>query len=437
MPLMNRIKPSLNRVKLDVYFKETGGSKTICTAPYSGLYFTAEGLIKPCCAFSDAFAFGRYPQISIFEALNSKNRKKLQQYVKNNNLSFGCNNCLQNINNGNYKGSISSLYSKYASHGEIKIIDFELSYFCNLDCVMCYLHTNKKENSPIYDANFLKEIEPFLLRIEACRFYGGEPFLIPAYYKIWDFIKNNNPQCQVHIQTNGSIFNNEIKSLLQQLNAFLGISIDSMNPNLYENIRKGAIFNKLLTHINEFNEIASSQGKPITLSVCPMPLNWKEIPDILKFADTIQSRVFFNTVTYPPHFSFLYTPSTELLVIADFLKNHQSINHKNPYSYENNQKLQGLISSLVSLIATQKQIEQNIPTISLREFIEELRIRLQNDSVFQELLSLTKGFDDNMPLSKYFLFYINQLSKEEIVFTISNITKKNDIQYLKNMFQIQ
>ena len=55
------------------YFSDTGiKNHSICNAPFAALYFTPEGLIKPCCAYSDLQNFGAYPETGIRHASSKK-----------------------------------------------------------------------------------------------------------------------------------------------------------------------------------------------------------------------------------------------------------------------------------------------------------------------------------------------------------------------------
>ena len=124
-------------------------------------------------------------------------------------LSSGCELCLDIIKNKNFSGLLPPLYdivsskiSKYPT-----VMEFELSNNCNLQCIMCpgrnssSFNTNEKAEF-IYDDAFLLQLEEFLPHLNEAKFIGGEPFLIPIYYKIWEILslfdltkKDNNSIC--------------------------------------------------------------------------------------------------------------------------------------------------------------------------------------------------------------------------------------------------
>ncbi|HNW69522.1 MAG TPA: radical SAM protein [Bacteroidales bacterium] len=432
----NKIHPSFAPETMSGYFENTGLFKNskICNAPYTGLYFTPEGLIKPCCAHADLYSYGCYPEVSIHDALTSVNRKLLQKHMNNNSLAFGCQPCLNNISSGNYRGSISSLYKKSSTGKYTEVIDFELSHFCNLNCIMCYLHTDVQADNEIYGDKFLEDIKPYLSDTLTSRFYGGEPFLINTYYRIWEFLAQNNPKCQVHIQTNGTVFNRNIESLLNKLNVFLGVSIDAISPSLYEKIRKGADYNKVMEHTRLFNEVMQSQGKSLTLSFCPMPLNWQEIPAIFEFADTLRCILFFNTVMYPVDFSFGYLHSTAIAKIANELERFKLQRSDNPHQSENFRNLQNFIRGLFALSEENGKIELEFQPMALHKFLAEFVILTGDKSLVSDLEDLMAPFDKNMAVSPYLQAHFKQLSRQERIFLINKIVKNKDIAYLKNIF---
>ncbi len=433
----NKIRPSFTPGILTEYFENTGSYKNnrICNAPFSGLYFTPDGLVKPCCAFSDSLAYGYFPKNSIGDILNAPNRKALQKHMNKNNLSFGCQACLKNISSGNYRGSISSLYQKYKSAKYPEVIDFELSHFCNLDCEMCYLHTKLKVNNEVYGNKFLEEIKPYLSRTMATRFYGGEPFLIKIYHDIWNLLAQHNKECQVHIQTNGTIFNKDIEDLLNKLNIFLGISIDAITPSLYEQIRKGADYNKVMEHTQRFNEIMQSQGKSLTISFCPMPQNWQEIPAIFEFANQMKSMLFFNTVNFPSKNSLSFLSSSVISNIAVKLDHYLPQHSNNPHQKDNILNLKNFIQGLFALSNKNKKTEQDIQPQTLRDFFQVLAKRADDEHLISCLKKLMENFDMNMPVSPYLQANIRQLDKTELVFLLDTIIKNKNITYLKNIFQ--
>lgn len=435
MKKRKKILPSISaQTKADYLKTIDSKSKFICTAPFTGLYFTPDGSVKPCCTLLNNFKFGTYPSDSIKEILKSENRKTLQKYIKKDSLEFGCQNCLKNIEIGNYKGSISSIYQKY-KHGRYpKVIDFELSHFCNLDCEMCFLHTSVQQESNIYNSVFLREIKPYLKKLESAKFYGGEPFLIKIYRDIWDIIIAENPKCNVHIQTNATIFDEYVKSLLHKADVFIGVSLDAMNPELYEEIRRGAKFENVKKNILSFNEIMKSQGKSLLISFCPMPKNWQELIPVVLFAESINAKVFFNTVNFPSTYNLNYLPSSELIkikenIVADFTTHNMDIN-------KNKNEISNFIDGLNKIIEKQIEIEKEYTWLSLSEFNELLYKLINKKALVKELIELLtlSGFKEKF--SPYIIAEICTSDINSLETLVESIVKNQDIDYVRKLLVI-
>ncbi|MGM0650856.1 MAG: radical SAM protein, partial [Bacteroidota bacterium] len=83
-----------------------------------------------------------------------------------------------------------------------------------------------------------------------------------------------------------TIVNNDIKALMEAGNFFLNVSIDSMNKTTYEQIRKGASFEQVMKNLNYFMDYSKRKNTILSMPVCPLTLNYKELPDIVKFCNS-------------------------------------------------------------------------------------------------------------------------------------------------------
>ncbi len=297
----NKIKPTVEKEVIDKYLEFSSGKLPVCNAPFSSLYFHPDGEVGSCCLNKTWYSLGKYPGQTLSEIINSRNRKLQQRYIAKNNLSLGCNICNENLNSGNFAGVMAFDYKNLKPDNKIRRIDFELSDFCNFNCVMC--ERDKSDKKIIYDDAFIKELYQYLIKLKSTNFLGGEPFLIKIYYKIWDIIINENPECNINIQTNGSVYNEKIAELAKNKKVFISLSIDSVKKETYEFIRKGSDFNLIMKNFSLFNSAMSEKKHSMYISVCPTVYNYKEIPDIVKFANDNKCRIFFNRVMSPLNIS--------------------------------------------------------------------------------------------------------------------------------------
>ena len=122
-------------------------------------------------------------------------------------------------------------------------MEFEMSNQCNLECIMCngYVSSSIRQNrdklppvhSP-YDEKFVTQLRPFIPHLREAKFFGGEPFLIPLYFKMWDAMMEINPSINIFVITNGTVLTDKVKTLLSLGNFELAVSIDSIRKDRYE-----------------------------------------------------------------------------------------------------------------------------------------------------------------------------------------------------------
>jgi sulfatase maturation enzyme AslB (radical SAM superfamily) len=81
---------------------------------------------------------------------------------------------------------------------------------------MCNLHSKDYSLSEEQENIILNKIKPLISQLKKVRFYGGEPLLIPIYRKIWKLIVESNPKCNILLQTNGMLLDEELISLTKK-----------------------------------------------------------------------------------------------------------------------------------------------------------------------------------------------------------------------------
>lgn len=283
------------------------------------------------CCYNRKEVLGKFPQNTIKEAWTGAAAEKLRQHIKNNDLGGGCNTCQELILAGNYKGTKAYHYDEFAhapstsdkiksmlgisSLGYPRILEFELSNTCNLECTMCSGHFSSsirknRENLPAlenpYTPAFVEQLTEFLPHLTDMKFLGGEPFLIDIYYDIWEKIIEINPKIKVHITTNGTVLNNRGKRILEQLNVAIILSIDSLDKETYEGIRVNAKYDRMMENLAFFKQLVREKGTYLTFAVCPIISNWQTMPQMLQTANDEGINLHFNVVWAPEYLSLQY-----------------------------------------------------------------------------------------------------------------------------------
>lgn len=318
-----------------------------CHAPFVNLNFEQNGNVRACC-YNTEHILGKWPEKSINEIWNGPQAKVLREHIRNNDFSVGCQECGKMIESGNYRGVRANFsdeyapksfetahrYLKYKWTGKVpypKVMEFELSNRCNLECVMCngYFSSSIRKNreklpaleSPYNDA-FVEELDDFIPHMTDAKFLGGEPFMIDLYLKIWERIRALNPNMRIHITTNGTFLTERVKKLLEGLKVGIILSTDSVNKETYNKIRINGQFDKVMNNLEYFRQYAKRKKTFISMAVCPITLNWHELPEMLNFCLEKNISLYFNAVFHPKELSLKELPTGEQQKIIDFLKKH-------------------------------------------------------------------------------------------------------------------
>jgi sulfatase maturation enzyme AslB (radical SAM superfamily) len=254
--------------------------------------------------------------------------------MKDEDLSMGCQGCHELISTENYNALPAKNFDNlpFNPTSYPSKIDFELSNECNLECIMCRgefssaIRKNREQLPPIksvYDQNFIDQLEEFIPHISHSHFLGGEPFMIPIYLDIWDRMIKLNPTIRISVQTNGTILTGRVKAILNSMKFEIGVSIDSIDETNYQLIRKNGNFKKVLSNIEYFRNYCKENKSLFHISFCPMIQNWQELPAVIRYVNSLDCEVFFNTVSFPKECSLSYLSANELDKIIESLSNEE------------------------------------------------------------------------------------------------------------------
>lgn len=392
--------------------------KPICNAPFTSMYFRPDGTITPCC-FNTEFIYGKYPENTVKQIWNGKEIKALRKAMLHNNLSHGCRVCEQHLINHNSEAAGFHQYSYLKIKKNPTKLELELSQKCNLNCIMCFQSKCNQEKE-IYDGQFIKQISEYLSHVEYMDYIGGEPFINDLYFQIWDIIVEKNINCINIIHTNGTIWNNRIKQLLENGKFQLSISLDSVNKDIYEKIRINAKLEKTLKNINYFINSTLNPEDNIMINVCPMRNNDLNVTEIIKYTSSIRSKIYFNTVYTPYHLSLIGAPLNELKstlrYYQDFLIEYKNITEQNKASFI------GLINQLKSFIVNKEILDSKI-TLNY-QYSEVLEL------LMKKLSPLVSNNEKHMIKNKLNAVFSSLLIDFPVVSGINLILKNDNIQFM-------
>lgn len=308
-----------------------GPRKLACYNPFVNLYFNSRGQGVVCCRNQDT-VLGTYPENSIKEIWFGDVANKLREHLLHNDLSMGCQYCEHQFNTSRFYG-LPSMHADYYSSTKVtypKIIELELSNTCNLQCVMCSgivsssIRKWREKLPPLeshYDEEFVRQLSEFLPHAKEIKFYGGEPFLIETYYKIWDKLLSINSKAKLHVVTNGTVLSDKIRDYLKKLNFTITVSFDALDKKLFESIRQGADYDKVKKNIEEYNVLLG--GKGLSLSLTPMKMNCREVPRVIDYCNSMNATINLSFVENPAEVALWTMSSIELKELEIFYNSYK------------------------------------------------------------------------------------------------------------------
>ncbi|HUH73278.1 MAG TPA: twitch domain-containing radical SAM protein [Chitinophagales bacterium] len=319
-----------NKFKAYNQYRPDGAKKHFCYVPFNSLTFSFKGKVYSC-TYNRDIVLGNYPENTIDEIWNGEEANKLREYMRNNDLSYGCQHCKYFFDKEKFSNLKPLVFDKYSDIDQVnfpRVLEFEMSNVCNFECQMCsgevssMIRKNRDHLPPIdvpYDKEFVKQLEKYIPHVKEAKFFGGEPFLIDIYHDIWDKMLEINPKIEFFLITNGSVWNNRVRNLLEKGHFEIAISIDSLQKEKLERIRKHAKFETLIANIHNFNKYAQKHGRAISLSFTLQKENWDEFPDMIKFCNEIGAFIFVSYLEWPENFSVADLSIDELVEIRKYM----------------------------------------------------------------------------------------------------------------------
>jgi MoaA/NifB/PqqE/SkfB family radical SAM enzyme len=297
--------------------KPSYGVMAPCNAPFNNMYFTVQGFASPCWklpGFVDSWSSFR----SISDIWFGKEFGRYRDALKQNIFLNACKDCEKNIKDGVWP--LAAAYEEYPVAKYPSLIELELSNQCNLECVMCSgelssgIRKNREKKPPlrqVYDSTFVDQLREFVPHLTELRFNGGEPFAQKIVLDICDMVLEVNPNLKINFATNGTVYSKRVKKILEQNNAHINLSIDSLDPQRYSEIRINGKLEDVHTNFARYKKYCGTE-KSLCIMVNPMRNNWFEMVDFLKFTDTHEVFLWYNTIMYPEEWAIWNLPAAKI-----------------------------------------------------------------------------------------------------------------------------
>ena len=159
---------------------------------------------------------------------------------------------------------------------------------CNLRCKQC-AHVVGKYTFDDMKMETFERLRPLFPHLAQVALYGhGETFLYKHFFEMLEELKRH--QLLVYVTTNGTLLSDAVCERLVELGLDkLAISMDAATPELFNEIRRGADFEKVAQNIRRLNAAKKRAGRDdrptLSLMYCAMKSNIQELPKLVRLAD--------------------------------------------------------------------------------------------------------------------------------------------------------
>lgn len=291
---------------------------TACAAPSIQLRFDPNGLVTTCC--KSLQPLGHVTRDRLADIWSGALRAGVEQALLQGDFSQGCQRCAAEIDQEGREVSYAAIHDQWAGHlgpdpqtrrWPVRM-EFNLSNACNLQCVQCdgdsssSIRTHREHRPPlpqVYGDEFFAELAEFLPHLGRAVFAGGEPFLGPENFRVWDMILEAGLDLDCVVVTNATQWTPRIEALLERLPMSFIFSLDGITAPTYEAIRVGADFDRVMANVERYRSVAARHGTTVSVNHCLMPANAHEFADLLLWAEQRDLHVDVSVVRTPAHAS--------------------------------------------------------------------------------------------------------------------------------------
>lgn len=130
----------------------------------------------------------------------------------------------------------------------LKSVYLEINNYCNSYCSYCY---NSCRNNKYIDLNDFNKLINRLknIGIQTIILSGGEPTIHPKFINLLKILISKN--MNFGMSTNGIAINDEILKIFSENNAFIQVSLDTTDKNVYKEIRGVDKLNIVINNISK------------------------------------------------------------------------------------------------------------------------------------------------------------------------------------------
>ncbi|MCQ2788829.1 MAG: SPASM domain-containing protein [bacterium] len=279
----------------------------ICINPFTYCEIHLNGEVYPCCpAWCNYYSFGNVFTTPFDKIWNGEKAVYFRKKMIENDFSF-CNRNLCTYSSGcSEKDKLNKLKEKYKDNlDKIEIDSIKMCWEreCNVACITC--RNSIIRNSP-EDLKRCEQIKrnllPYLdsLKIFYCS-GSGDPLASTYCRNLIKELASINKEVKFGLHTNGILATKEMLEKLGIKDRIFSfeISVHATTKETYDKIVKYGNFDRVIENIKNIHKYYKGSLKDLfVLTFVITDYNYKEIPDFIKFAKSVNAKVCFYYFRY-------------------------------------------------------------------------------------------------------------------------------------------
>lgn len=313
--------------------------RSLCYAPHNSMFFDPRGHVRACCV-NHRFILGDLTRQRLDDIWFGKRSNRLRAAMDRYDLALGCEYCEWQIKDGNFykEGRAASpVHALKYDLFPVQVgdpayptnLEFNLHNTCNLECVTCNgnfsssILTHREKAPPMpraYGDVFFEDLRKYIPHVKTAQFLGGEPFLIVEHFRVWEMMIEDATLDWCGVTTNGTIYNAKVERILEKLPIRVCLSMDGVRKSTFEAIRVNARFETFMENFDRFDAYSKANDWPLNINFTISRLNWRELPDMLLFAEEKGAMVSVCQVVDRPELNVLTLPQPELVEALSILQ---------------------------------------------------------------------------------------------------------------------
>jgi MoaA/NifB/PqqE/SkfB family radical SAM enzyme len=290
--------------------------EALCYAPFAQLHFTPDGDVA-VCSKSTQRILGNVREHRILDLWRGPALESIRTSLRGGAFAAGCEYCERHLRRQNVRNNPLLDFDPIDVHADgawPSRLEFAFSDLCNLACMHCSPELSSvlraraglSRRPRVYDDAFFAQIEAFLPHARSISLLGGEPLLHDEAHRLSDLASRVGSRAQIHVTTNGTVWNERVERMLGTHEVAVSVSIDGATRRTFERVRIGANHGAVMANLRRFRERLRGDQLGLRLNFCLMKANWFEFADLLLLAEELDAPVWVTLVTEPRRLSLFH-----------------------------------------------------------------------------------------------------------------------------------